>query len=255
MEGVTEVARFTPDTIDAAGAALKRDGAVVIDDLVPAATIDRLRDAITRRHPEFADKALLTDFQDNGVARFIAPVAVTRSVIESGLLTHPALGALFAAALGEKWLFEAIGMLMAFPGAQAQNPHRDGPELFPETLLGRVLPPFALTVVVPLVDVGLDNGPTAVQPGSHRYDEASEKAEAAVPHVPRGSSFIWTFSTRHWGLANRTTDPRPALYMTAARPFWIDHRNFGKTARRKLIVASEVRADLGKTFARAEVID
>ncbi len=53
------------------------------------------------RHPEFAEKARLTDFQDNGEGRFIAPVAISRAVVESGLLHHLALAALAAGALGE----------------------------------------------------------------------------------------------------------------------------------------------------------
>lgn len=251
MEGVSSIERFAAADVDAANAALRKDGVVAIDGVLSPEAIDALRDSILRRHPEFADKALLTDFQNNGEGRFIAPVAISRAVYDSGVLHLPALMALAEAALGPAWVVDGFGMLMAFPGCAEQHRHRDGTELFPETPLSAILPAFALTVLIPLVDVTHDNGATAFQLGTHRYPPGGTDYEPSSIPLPRGSLVAWNFETVHWGLPNRSDKPRPALYLTLCRPFWTDMTNFGGTARTRLLVDEDVVPLLDRRFARA----
>ena len=248
---MTAIARFAADDCAAAGAALHKDGVVVLDGLLSPEAIDALRASVMDRHPEFADKALLTDFQDNGEGRFIAPVAVSRAVHDSGVLQMPALMELAEAALGPDWVFEAFGMLMAFPGCTEQGRHRDGHQLFPETPLAAVLPAYALTVLIPLVDVGEDNGATAFQLGTHRYPQGGADYPASSATLPRGSLIAWNYETVHWGRSNRSDRPRPALYVTLCRPFWTDMANYGGTARTRLLVDEDVVPLLDRRFARA----
>jgi len=231
--------------------ALRLHGVVAIDGAIAGERIDSLRDAVMTRHPEFADKGRLTDFQDNGEGRFIAPVAISRAVVDSGLLRHPALVALAAGALGEDWVVDAFGMLMAFPGCCEQKPHRDGEALFPDAPLGAILPPFALTVLFPLVDVEADNGATAFLPGTHRYDAKLAAAGPSTTSVKRGSFLVWDFETLHWGLPNASDHARPALYFTLCRPFWMDTANFGGSSRVRLAVDDDVVPLLDRRFARA----
>jgi hypothetical protein len=248
---VSAIARVAAGDGDAATRALRKDGVVVIDGLLSPEAIDDLRESILQRHPEFADKALLTDFQNNGEGRFIAPVAISSTVHASGLLQSPALMALAEGALGPDWVVDGFGMLMAFPGCAEQHRHRDGGSLFPETALSAILPPYALTVLIPLVDVAQDNGQTAFLPGTHRYPLGSDDMDPVSAPLPRGSCIAWNFETIHWGLSNRSDRPRPALYITLCRPFWTDMKNFGGTARTKLLVDEDVVPLLDRRFARA----
>ena len=91
MSAITRV-----DAADSVAAitTLRNDGVVAIDGLLSPEAIDDLRESILARHPEFADKALLTDFQNNGEGRLIAPVAISSAVHASGLLQSAALRAL-----------------------------------------------------------------------------------------------------------------------------------------------------------------
>lgn len=230
---------------------MRRDGVVVLDRILPSTVIDDLRVSVLTRHPEFADKGCLTDHQDNGEGRFIAPVAISRTVWDSGLLTSPALHALARATLGADWVFDAFGMLMAFPGCADQRLHRDGETLFPETALGAILPPFALTVLVPLVDVSEGEGQTAFVPGSHRYPPGAMDGEELATPLSRGSILVWDFEILHRGIGNRGPAPRPALYLTLSRPFWTDMANFGGKARARLVVDPDVVPLLDRRFARA----
>ena len=248
---MSAIARVAAADSDAASAALRKDGVVAIDGVLSAEAIDELRERVLRRHPEFADKALLTDYQDNGEGRFIAPVAISRAVHDSGVLHLPALMALAEAALGPDWVVDGFGMLMAFPGCTEQHHHRDGTALFPDTPLAAILPPYALTVLIPLVDVGEDDGATAFQPGTHRYPHGSAAVPPASVPLPRGSLIAWNFETLHWGLANRSQRPRPALYLTLCRPFWTDMTNFGGSSRTRLLVDEDVIPLLDRRFYRA----
>ncbi|MCP5397061.1 MAG: phytanoyl-CoA dioxygenase family protein [Sphingomonadaceae bacterium] len=251
MEGVTPLSPVSASEPGEAAQALRRDGVVVIADLWPRGVMEQVAMLVSAAHPEFADKASLTDLFDNGKGRFIAPITISVELLETGVLAHPVLEQVLEDTLGPGFLIEAFGMLMAEAGCPAQEPHRDGGLLFPETGLDRLLPPASVTVAIPLVDVGAENGPTAFRPGSHRFDEAAEQAEPVVPLIPLGSAAIWDFRVLHHGCANRSEAPRPVLYLTASRPFWFDHKNFGE-GNRRLVADADVIADLGARFARAE---
>ncbi len=247
------IARFGPDETGPAAKALGRDGVVLLDRFWPSADIASLHDAVLARHPELTDAALLRDRFELGDGRFSAPVTIGATLRGSGVFDHPAVEALLASVLGEDFVYDAFGTVMAQAGCPAQRRHRDGGLLFPETGVDRVLPPAALTLFVPLVAVTSDNAPTAFWPGSHRFDKPAAKADPVVPEVPLGSALLWDYRILHRGLANDSERHRPALYFSAGRPFWFDHKNFGRDNRR-LIAEVETMAELGKRYARAEPV-
>lgn len=245
------VARHGADRIADAAAAIRRHGAAVVESVWSADLIDGLREAVLAQHPEFGDPDLLEDFLGARDARFIAPVMLSDRVSASGVLQSQALGALCAALLGDDYVYEAFGMLLVRPGAEAQHPHRDGGMLFPETGIDKILPPSALTIVIPLVDVDAEYAPTGVAAGTHRELFAPDHVELGPVELRRGDIAVWDFRVIHAGLANRTDRARPALYLTACRPFWVDHKNFGETARVKLAGDPGAIAALGSRFVRA----
>ena len=232
-------------------AVLRRDGVVILDSLWDASKVDQLRALVERQHPEFVDPSSLHDYLGKKKERVLAPVHITREMYDSGLLRSAPLDAICRVMLGEDYVYEAFGVIWVQPGAPAQKPHRDGGALFAESGLDRVLPPSAMTVAVPLVDVDLDLAPTGAAPGSHRLAQGAEVGELQPIELARGDAAIWDFRTFHGGLANLTDRPRPALYFTVCRPFWIDHLNFRKDARVRLVGEPEVLAELGPSFIRA----
>lgn len=211
---------------------------------------DELRTIVARRHPEFRSREGLTDWFNSGTGRFISPVTLCAEIIETGFFDAAPLDALLKRILSEEYVFEAFGVMMALEGCPQQRKHRDGGALFDETGIDAILPPSTVTLVAPLVDVNADNAPTAIYPGTHHYDQRPEQPPD-IPEYPRGSLALWDFRVLHHGCENRTPEPRPVLYMTACRPFWIGHRNFGK-GNRKLIAEPQVIEALDRRFVRAE---
>ncbi len=251
MSAVASVAAEDPA---GAASALRRDGAVLVENVWPIAAIDMVRATVLGQHPEFENVEALEDWLGDKEERFIAPVALTEALRATGVLDTPALDAICAAALGEEFVFEAFGILMPRRGAKAQGAHRDGGFLFPDATIDPILPPSALTIAIPLVDIDLDNAPTGIAVGSHKLKPGSSDAPLAAVPAPRGSAIVWDFRTLHGGLANTSDRGRPALYFTACRPFWIDHRNFRDTARAKLVGDAATIAALGPRYIRAQAM-
>ncbi|KAJ8610029.1 hypothetical protein CTAYLR_006639 [Chrysophaeum taylorii] len=136
-----------------------------------------------------------------------------------------------AEALGGDHVVIARGVVASFPGAAAQRWHRDGENLFPETGVCD-LPPHAVTIFVPLVDVDPSCGPTQFLPGSHaaaahdaRYAEPVA-APAAEPLLEVGDVVVCDYRCIHRGGRNTSSAPRPIYYVVAARPWFVDAYNF-----------------------------
>ncbi len=250
MEGVAgTIAQVLARDTEQAASALREDGVVLVEGLWPRETISQAHTLIAQQHPEFGNGELPLDKIDSGKGRFIAPVRISREMCDLGLAGHPGLEALLGMILGPGFVHEAFGLKMARAGCPEQHLHRDTDPLFPETGIDRLLPPTVLTIAIPLVDIGQDNGPTAFAIGSHR-NEPGEDMSLVSCEVPMGSALIWDFRVVHRGCANRSTHDRPMLYYTTTRPFWFDHKNFRSNGRR-LIADSEVIGDLGESFVRA----
>ena len=50
--------------------------------------------------------------------------------------------------------------------------------------ISSLLPAYALTVVVPLIDMDECHGTTAVWPGSHRWTSVNDGITPETPHIP-----------------------------------------------------------------------
>jgi hypothetical protein len=239
-----------PTAPDEAAATLHRAGAVVVENAWPRQVMEHLGRAILEAHPDIADGSVLADRKNTGRGRFHAPVTVTAEVLDSGLFDAPLLTDLLHTVLGADYVIDSFGVLMAQPGAAEQHVHRDGGMLFPGTGLDRLLPPVALTVAIPLVDVGMQNAPTAVILGSHRQPDAEPSGESHAPEVPLGSFYVWDYRTLHYGLAHRGNEPRPVIFITPCRPYWSDPINFADGLRR-LLASESVTDRLDQRFVRA----
>lgn len=151
---------------------------------------------------------------------------------------------LVRAVLGEEATLVHSGVLVTLGGAEEQSWHADGEHLFgPDE---RLLPPHCINLFFPLVDLQKDNGPTEVCPYSqrltaalpHAYEQnpdmleqiAETTGEAPAPpvilEVPAGSVVLFDYRLAHRALAHRGDRPRPIFYLTFARPWFRDIRNF-----------------------------
>ena len=93
------------------------------------------------------------------------------------------------------------------------------------------LPPYAVTLAIPLCDLDDVNGPTAVYPGSHRAalgahlpTKSEIVREFPVKRMagPFGRTFLFDYRTFHCGLPNFSREPRPLLMFVFTRSWFRD---------------------------------
>lgn len=172
-----------------------------------------------------------------GHRRAQLPVTLEGRLLDQTLYAHPLLLRMLSALIGGDMVIDNITCVVAFPGAEDQDFHRDHPDLFPEwPTTSASIPPFSITVAIPLVDLTPETGTTKLYPGSAllSQDEAQRTlptAPAELPYIERGGCFLMDYRLWHQGTANRSANPRPVLYLVYARPWFTDIANFRKHAR------------------------
>src|SRR5262249_50042596 len=133
------------------------------------------------------------------------------------ILANSWLCSVLKAALGDDFILGAYGVVCSLPGAPRQHIHQDGGDLFPQAALNRMLPIAAATVAIPLLEMNETHGTTTLWPGSHRDETRASVEIGDEPLVREGSYVVWDYRLRHSGTPNRSTVPRPLLYMTYCR--------------------------------------
>ena len=208
-----------------------RDGCLSIDRLFDPVLIDAARQDYERQFPVLSKDQLPQHLQV-GHRRLQLPVEIMGAIADPMLSAHPLLLKIVEDFLGEDAAIDSLSCVVALPGAKAQHLHRDHPHLAFGSQDPGAEPPFALTIAVPLIDLTEETGSTLLLPGSHRADSEPEDLGSARPaYVARGGCYVMDYCLWHQGMANRSDQPRPVLYLVYARPWFTDARNFRKHAR------------------------
>ncbi len=217
-----------------AARALERDGVVRLDGIFPKPLLKR----ITARVMGLYRRGALGG---KWVARDIAGRRTTilpfdGPFLEKAFCANLRLLALVEAVLGETARWSSLEVVMAESGAAAQYLHVDAPlrldrkgARFAGDL--SALPPYALALAVPLVDVDEANGPTAIWPGSHKeglkYPPPSEAAirrryPMKLMTGKIGQAYLYDYRTFHRGMPNHSAEPRPLLMLVFRRAWFND---------------------------------
>jgi ectoine hydroxylase-related dioxygenase (phytanoyl-CoA dioxygenase family) len=181
-------------------------------------------------------RALVRDI----AGRYAAVLPFEGPFLDRRFYAAPALRALVAGLLGPDHRISSLETVIAMPGAYEQHQHVDGPIRFDVAAGGSTrrykgnlsdLPPYAVTLCVPLCDVAEDNGPTAIWAGSHRAallpkppGEARVRRDYREEHVtgPMGRCFFFDYRVFHCGMPNMASEVRPVLMMVFSRPWFRD---------------------------------
>lgn len=140
----------------------------------------------------------------------------------------PVVMPLMRAVLGSEAKVHMSGVLVNLPGSEPQNWHRDGEHLYPLQL-----PAYAYTVVIPLVTIAPDMGPTELKSGSHLWSpenagsdfDAVENLQSLLPTPRLGAIGVWDFRLLHRGRENTGSRPRAVAYFTIGKAWWQDGGN------------------------------
>lgn len=217
---------------------MKRDGAIAFTNLFFLPMLKKIRADVMRRHGsgELRKNGLVRDI----AGRYAAVLPFEGPFLDPKFYANSIVGEMMGALLGSGYCIGSLEVVVAIPGAYEQHQHIDGPIRF-DRVIGKKkigfegdlsdLPPYAVSLCVPLCDVNEDNGPTAIWPGSHRSALRARppgarevSREFPVEHMAGdfGRSFLFDFRTYHCGMPNLTPEPRPLLVIVFTRSWYRD---------------------------------
>lgn len=204
--------------------AFRRDGWLLVEDLVDGGLIEEFHAAFSRRHGAHGQPVGSLRV---GHQRYMVTVALRPPFTDARLWANPILLEVLTQLLGADRELFSFGAVVSGPGAEDQHVHRDGGGLFGDPVIEASVPPYAITVIVPLVDMNAETGTTRIWPGSHRLTkEELQAVQPQDPVVKTGSVLLMDYRLHHGGLANRSAGPRPILSLVFTRPWWRDDVNF-----------------------------
>jgi ectoine hydroxylase-related dioxygenase (phytanoyl-CoA dioxygenase family) len=202
-------------------AAVERDGACIVRDLLSSETLARLDEAtrplIDRTEPSGDEWAGRKTKRTGGLIALCPPC--------HPVVLHPLVLGAANIVLGpycERIQLNLTQLITILPGQAAQPLHRDrfvwggggtsfaGPGGLPKSIEPQFNAIWALT------DFTAENGATHVVPGSHRwdFDRDAERDESLQAEMARGSVLLYTGSTIHGGGENRSSGPRIGMTFT-----------------------------------------
>jgi hypothetical protein len=191
---------------------LERDGALIVEEILTPAQLDRLDSELDRivaevtpglRHPTSED---MIDFYGLSTIRIDGLPAKSSTFIEAMLLPHLLESAdHFLLPNCKDYLLNTGQLIQIGPGETAQELHRDE-SAWAEVPYPR--PPLEVEAMFALTDFTAANGATRVVPGSHHWppDRKAEASEITQAEMKAGSALVYLGSAIHGGGANVTTD-------------------------------------------------
>lgn len=195
-------------------AALRRDGAVIVDGFLAPdvlarfnAELDPLLEAARPGNDgQFVNPMIAAFFGD--YVRHVTGLAGKSATFVDEVVVHPLYEAVAKAVLSPACAQHILNLghvMDRGPGAERQVLHRDQ-QVWHH--VPRSVGEIQISSVVALVDFTEANGATVVVPGSNTWDWDRKAAEdeLAVAEMPAGSAVIYLGSTIHAGGGNTTED-------------------------------------------------
>jgi hypothetical protein len=225
--------QLLPEAQRQAHAAFHKHGCLLLPGVFPPPVIDAMhRDYVARygaldagRMLKQSERPTPNPIGPRGEARFEITMRMSGAFSRPDVFANPLLRGILAPLLGADMQLNSFSIVVSYPGALMQQIHRDHGHLFAsEPSIGPNLPVYAVNVVVPLIDVDLETGPTGVWPGSHRWPSSIQAQPDGVTACPlrRGDCMLLDYRTLHTGLPNQSANVRPILYMVYARGWFCD---------------------------------
>jgi hypothetical protein len=200
---------------------IRVNGFTILHNALPLSYITEMR----ARFDILLDEHIRDYPQNRGSHRYQMYLPFEPPFSDPRLYAHPAVMNIVERVLGQNLLWSYLASDTPLPGSDYQQVHSDTQLLFPESPLS--LPPYALVVNVPLVDVTEENGPLELWPGGTHYmpgrinipKHAAEMSYLRLT-MPEGGLLIRDLRAWHRGSPNRGTRSRPNVALVYTRPWY-----------------------------------
>lgn len=210
------------------------NGCVVLKNAFDADLIQNLHDEFSASYGRYFQDEQFDDALRVGDKRNMVTVRVQGGFNSPAIYANPRTFGLLKYLLSDSLILGSVGAVCALPGAEWQHQHRDHANIFDTSMVYPggdscypVLPPYAITMVVPLVPLTEATGSTRLWPGSHLVvDSKAMDGSPADPLVMLGDCYLMDYRLMHGGMPNRSDIVRPILYNVYYRPWFRDCQNY-----------------------------
>jgi hypothetical protein len=219
--------------IETARAALNGAGTLVLRGSVEAAAVEAAHAAVVEGLCGLDAEALARRGVRVGEKRYMVSLDLDPPFDRPALFASPPLVDVARALLGSGAVINSFAVVIAFPGAPAQRIHVDHEPLFPrDDAASMAAPVYALTGIVPLLDLSEATGSTEVWPlgPTPGVPDAwtERRTGSTVLSLDAGDAAFIDYRVCHGGTANPGPAPRPILYIVYSRPWFRDADNFSE---------------------------
>lgn len=215
-------------TVDTACQRFASQGCLVLKNLFPREFIVNLAEHFFAHQGRLSDEELLSTSQVVGPRRVMFPLPLRKPFDQLQLFANPVLGAILSVLLDQDFVLDSCALVMALPGAESQRLHLDDSLPFGDHEISLQIPPLAITVGIPLIDLDPATGTTALFPGSHQRfinTDLLRPEEAVLPYLNLGDAYLFDYRLAHAGTPNRSSQRRPLIYLVYARTWYLDTAN------------------------------
>jgi ectoine hydroxylase-related dioxygenase (phytanoyl-CoA dioxygenase family) len=225
--------------VDSCCEAFTTYGAVVINNVISPDHLDDARRAYLEEYGSLIDAS-----REVGDKRTMVALEVKPPFNNPALFAPAAVMPVLRRLLGGNCILDAYVAVTSRPDSADQHVHVDFPFLFEEDeRLSQSLPPYAITLAIPLVPLDAMTGVTRIWPGTHRHQINWKNTQPdlmdSVSVLPEpGGCYLFDARLLHGGTANYTRSERPIIYLVYCRPWWRDSTNFYH--QKPLIISPEV---------------
>ena len=201
-------------------------GVLVLKNLLPPETVTALHVAYAAHYKDVTERTTGPHIKEVGDKRLMISLPVADAFAAPEFFANPVALSVVTALLGDDYILGSYVAVTSMPGAEAQQLHADQEGLFGDPVFDANVPPYSITLVIPLVGLNPTTGSTLFFPGSHRDHELAESGDGTAPDLDPGDAILFDSRITHGGMANRSVAPRPILYCTYHRAWYRDVSNF-----------------------------
>lgn len=227
-----------PAVAEADLAAMRRDGYVILPDLLTADELGQIRDAVA----PLLNLHGRNGFEGHTTQRVYSVLNKTRAC--DRIADHPRVLALLDRLFLPNYLLSMLQVINILPGEQAQMLHTDdGFYPIPRPRAG-----LGAATIWAIDDFTADNGATDIVAGSHLWgDRRPQEAEREPVVMKAGSCVFFPGTLWHGGGANRTGAARLALTAQYCEPWLRPQEAFTLSMTRDTVraVSEDIRRMLG----------
>ncbi|MEM7454087.1 MAG: phytanoyl-CoA dioxygenase family protein [Planctomycetota bacterium] len=223
-------------TCSNAGSMFREHGALWLEDVIDSELVSELARVYEQKYVSLGKGILNRRHAKVGHSRFMVTLEIEPPFDSHLLFANPLLLPILKSLLGHDCRISSFGSVVTFAGADQQQVHLDFPPLYESEQLCASLPPHAITLVIPLVELDAKTGSTAIWEGSHRSPGSrqlltdlmeSPTLDGSVHPLARaGDVYLMDYRVIHAGMANDSDVSRPILYIVYCRKWFRDAYNF-----------------------------